>query len=125
MEEKASVLVSSHILRELEEIVDSVVVIKTRTLFKGGLEDLRRLASDLRILVVRTRRPAEAAKALEARGARVLTLLARSVRVDIGRMDPRDASRALEEAGVEYEDLELERPSLEEAYIALVRGWRR
>lgn len=36
-----AVLVSSHILSEVEQVVDSVVVIKSHQLFQGSLDDLR------------------------------------------------------------------------------------
>ncbi|MCE4603284.1 MAG: ABC transporter ATP-binding protein [Desulfurococcales archaeon] len=120
------VLVSSHILRELQDLVDEVAVIaKGKTLFQGTIDELARKVAGGAVLLVRTPRPAEAARIVEEMGYRDVQVLAQAVRV---RLESEDEAQAvisrLMERGVGVRGFETRGYDLEEAYLRLV-GARR
>ncbi len=118
------VLISSHLLRELEGLVDDVVVIVGgRVVFSGSLGDMARLGRG-EVVEARVSDPERAASLVRGSG------LASSVEVegDLVRIRLREGVRAsevlrvLEEGGVEVKTFEAKQVSLEEVYRRLVGG---
>ena len=124
--EGVGVLVSSHILKELEEVVVRVAIIsRGKSMFEGTLSELAEKVSPETILIVKTPRPAEAARLLESMGARDIEVLAQAVRVRVGGdMDVQDMVSRLMDSGIEVRGFESKSMDLEEAYLRLV-GVRR
>ncbi len=117
--EGAGVLVSSHLLREVEDLADSVVVLRQRLLYRGPLEGLLEALSRSNRVVVETPQAKEAVVALRERGFRAEMIGGRSVAVYNSTVeDVVDALRGR----VRIDGVRVEKPSLEEAYLALVRG---
>jgi len=116
----AGVLISSHILREVEEVADEVVIIRRRLLFRGTLEELRsRVAAQGRRVIVETPQAGEAARVLREAGFRVLDVSGSTVTVEAGSVE--EVFEALK-GRVVIEGIRLVKPSLEDAYLRLVRG---
>jgi len=113
-----AILLSSHLLIEIEELVDRMLVLtEGRTLFHGapsemlaGQERLRLGADDL----------GRAAEVLARHG---LTATPRDGELDLepGSLDARRAVEWLTAGGVELESFRVHRPSLEEALLARLR----
>ncbi len=119
----AGILVSSHILRELQDIIDRVVIIaRGRVVFSGTLGELAEKVGSKAYVVVKTPAPGEAAKILEKAGLRV-EVLAGTLRVEVdGDREASEVIETLRSAGVDIESFEFRRASLEEAYLRLVGG---
>lgn len=119
----AGVMVSSHILKELQDIVDKVaIIIRGRVVFEGSIQDLAERVGGESIVVVRTRDPGRAARVLEEAGYKAV-FTAGSVRVYIPRgTSARRILEILEEAGVPVESFEYREADLEDAYLRLVGG---
>jgi len=117
------VLVSSHILRELQDIVDRVVVVaRGRVVFEGSLRELAEAAGVGAVVVVRSREAERLARALGERGFRV-RVVAGAVHVELGEgVDPGEVLSLARELGVPVEGFEYRQVSLEDAYLRLVGG---
>jgi len=117
------VLVSSHILRELQDIVDRVVVVaRGRVVFEGTLRELAEAAGVGAVVVVRSRDLQRLARALEERGFRV-RIVAGAVHVELGEgVDPGEVLSLVRELGFPVEGFEYREVSLEDAYLKLVGG---
>ncbi len=118
------VLISSHLLRELEGLVDDIVVIAGgRVVFSGSLSEMAERVKG-EVVEARVSDPGLAARLVREAG------LASSVEVegDLLRIRLREGARAsdvlrvLEEGGVEVRTFEAKRVSLEEVYRRLVGG---
>ncbi|MEB3773980.1 MAG: ABC transporter ATP-binding protein [Desulfurococcales archaeon] len=120
--EGVGVLVSSHILKELEEVVDRVAIIsRGRSLFEGTLEELASKLAGEELLVIRTPRPAEAAKILEQAGIERVEVLAQAVRATVPRgVSVQELVSRVMAEGIEVRGFESKRVDLEEAYLKLV-----
>ena len=118
----AGVLVSSHILRELETIVDRVVIVSAgRTVFEGTLEELAKRAGTGVLLVVRTRSSGEAVRLLEQWGLSARLLSSTALQVEVGSVEEaEEVVRRLRSSGVEITGYEIKEASLEDAYLRLV-----
>lgn len=119
----AGVMVSSHILKELQDIIDRVaIIIGGRLAFQGTIQELAEKMGGESIVIIRTRDPGRAARILEDAGYRVV-LTAGSVRVYIPRGEgARRILDLLEDAGVPVESFEYREADLEDAYLRLVGG---
>ncbi len=120
--EGRGVLVSSHILKELEEIIDQVVIIrKGKTMFQGTLEELSEKVAGERILLLKAKDPAKAANIVRERGLlRHVEVTSTSVKgILAGDADPSEIVKELVMKGVEILGLEVRGVSLEEAYMRL------
>lgn len=120
------VLVSSHILRELQDIADRVVIIvKGRRVFEGTIQELGKIAGVKGVVIVKTPSAPEAARRLEEAGVKPLSVSSRTLKVQVtGESSPREILGILEEGGIPIEGFEYREASLEDAYLRLVRGER-
>ncbi|MCE4627259.1 MAG: ABC transporter ATP-binding protein [Desulfurococcales archaeon] len=118
------VLVSSHILKELQDVVDRVVIIaKGKKVFEGTLQELGAIAGVSGVVIIVTPSAGEAAKVLEAEGIKTISVTGRVVKVQIGEeTNPKKILEILDEKGIQVEGFEYREASLEEAYLKLVRG---
>jgi len=117
--EGRAVLVSSHLMGELEGSADRLVVIgRGRLLADVAVADLIAAASDDRLLV-RTTSRSEAMTALAGSGATVAATERETITVS-GLAAERIAA-VLSEHGLPFSELTAHRASLEEAYMELTR----
>ena len=123
-ESGAGLLVSSHILRELQEVVDRVVIIsRGRIVFQGSIAELSKLAGSGRTLVIRPSDIGRAVRVLEAKGLRSISVVGPKVRVVVpSNLRPAEVIEILESEGVDVVEFEYSESSLEDAYLRLVRG---
>jgi ABC-2 type transport system ATP-binding protein len=107
-----TILLSSHILSEVEALCDRVTILRAgRTIEAGTLDDLRQLT--LTTVVAETERlPVGLA---EHPGVRVFTADGTAVRFDVDDSDLGDAIHRLTEAGLR--SLRCARPTLEELFL--------
>lgn len=117
--EGRTVLVSSHLLSEVEQVADTLSIIgRGRLLAEGRIDELAATAqARIRVLVDE---PGRAAQVLEARGAGV-QLVPPAVLVD-GVADASQVSRWLAEAGLYPRELLTERTDLEAAFLRITAG---
>ncbi len=115
----AGVLLSSHILKEVEDISHRILVLNRKALYYGSLEGLLRVYSGSRVLV-ETSDPERASRVLAAAGFKVVSVSGRSVRVE--GSDIKEVVEALTREGVAFTGVREESLTLEEAYLRLVRG---
>lgn len=114
-DEGRTVLVSSHVLTEVQQLVDHVVIInKGRLVRQGSLAELSGV--DARV-VVNSPSPAELRAVLEQGGARVAQAGADSLRVT--GMDAAEVGHRAFVAGIELHGLAVEHGDLEQAFFAL------
>jgi ABC-type multidrug transport system ATPase subunit len=113
-----TVLVSSHLLAEVEQICSHVGVMRTgRLVFQGSLDELRSRGS-LRI-VVRTAQPESAAKVLSDLGLADIQSVDGEVSAQLAGQAPEQICRELVLADVGVAGLETPRPNLEELFVGL------
>jgi len=120
----AGVLVSSHILKELEEIVDRVIIITRGTkVFEGTLQELAEKAGTGKVVVVRPSSVEAALRVLEQAGLTDVEVVGNKVRVFLPEgWTPTRLISLLEESGVLVHEFEYSESRLEDAYLRLVRG---
>ncbi|PTR30199.1 ABC-2 type transport system ATP-binding protein [Rhodococcus sp. OK519] len=115
-----TVLVSSHLLREVEQMVDHVVIVSRGTLVhQGSMEELR-TAHRARLLVACSD-PARLATALAATGVVDTTHLADG-RIAIGGSDPGTVGRVAADADVTVFGAATEHVDLEQVFLAMTSG---
>jgi ABC-2 type transport system ATP-binding protein len=113
-----TVLVSSHLLAEVEQICTQVGVMRTgKLVFQGPLEELRARGS-ARIRVT-TSDPARAAEVLGKLGLADVTAGDGEASAALGDQAPEQVTRELVYAGVPVAGLDTPRPSLEELFVGL------
>jgi ABC-2 type transport system ATP-binding protein len=113
-----TVLVSSHLLAEVEQICTHVGVMRTgRLVFQGTLDELRSLGS-LRI-VIRTAQPGEAAQTLTALGLADVRSADGEVSAQLSDQAPERICRELVLAGIGVAGLDTPRPNLEDLFVGL------
>jgi ABC-2 type transport system ATP-binding protein len=116
-----TVLVSSHLLTEVEQTVDRVVIVGAgRLVREGTIEQLRSGADGAGTVLVRTPEAARLADVLRASGMRVS-------REDDGSLavlgsTPADVGQRAFGAGVELHELRARTSGLEEIYFQLTAG---
>lgn len=117
-----TVILSTHILREAEDLAGQVMIIKTRPLFYGTMEELKaRLAFRRRGVEVQVDRPEEALQHLIRLGFEQARLEGQALLVE-GVEDPLVVAVPLREAGFRVREARVVEASLEEAYLELIRG---
>jgi ABC-2 type transport system ATP-binding protein len=118
--EGRAVLVSSHLMGELQDTADRVVVVgRGRVLADATVEELVTRVSGDQILL-RTPAPAEAATALERAGAAV-TVTGRDT-VAVAGVPAQRVVEALSQAGVAFSEVTAQRATLEDVYLQLTGG---
>ena len=125
--EGKTIVLSSHLLSEVERIADRVLILLDgRAVAVERLEDLRQRQLRASRLRIETRGAADAAEPLllrmdvpfERTGSRELTVAATNGR----SLEVLDALRG---AGVDLRSFQMQGPTLEEIFLAVVRGERR
>jgi ABC-2 type transport system ATP-binding protein len=113
-----TVLVSSHLLAEVEQICSHVGVMRTgKLVFQGTLEEMRaRGAARVR---VRTTEPAQASDVLAKLGLADIQASDGEVSAHIGDQAPESVCRELVLAGVPVAGFDTPRPSLEDLFVEL------
>jgi ABC-type multidrug transport system ATPase subunit len=114
----ATVLVSSHLLSEVEQICSHLGVMRQgRLVAQGTVDEVR---SDARPVVdVTTTMPAQAAEVLRVLGLSDVTITATGVLAAPGDVAPERMVEALVLAGVGVRGFALRSPSLEDLFVAL------
>jgi ABC-2 type transport system ATP-binding protein len=119
-DEGRAVLVSSHLMSELEGIADELVVIgRGRLIAQAGVRELLASRSDGRVHV-RTAQVAEVMVALAGAGGTVTST--GSDELVVAGLDPERIAEVVAEHGLRLHELYRERASLEDAFIELTRG---
>jgi ABC-2 type transport system ATP-binding protein len=113
-----TVLVSSHLLAEVEQICTDVGVMRAgRLVFQGRLEELRATGA-ARILVL-TPDPGKAGEVLAGLGLADVRQATGEVSAQLGKHVPEWVNRELVLAGVPVAGLGTQRPSLEDLFVQL------
>ena len=113
-----TVLVSSHLLAEVEQICTHVGVMRTgRLVFQGTLDELRSQGS--RRVVIRTAQPSEATATLIALGLADIRSADGEVSAQLADQSPERICRELVLAGVGVAGLDTPRPNLEDLFVGL------
>lgn len=118
---EASVLLSSHLLREVEELASSVTIIyRGRVLYSGDLDGLARLSGGGFVAEISVDRAEEAVELLREKGY-VARLSGSKLVVEIGsREEAAKVVAFLAERGFAVYESRLRGTSLEEAYMRLI-----
>ncbi len=122
--EGIAVLISSHLLRELEGLVDSVTVIyRGRVVYQGGLESLAAMAGGP-VVEARCEQPQKLAELVESSGlASRVEVEGDVVRIYVRRgVEPSRVVELIYRSGVRVISVEAKSFSLEELYKRLVGG---
>ena len=115
-----TVLISSHLLAEIEQVATHVGIMSAGNLLRQGpLDEV--LGAGGRTVTVTTARPAEAAAALGRLGLTGITTdaVAGTVSAALAGTDPERIAPALVDAGVPLVGLAVTRPALEEFFVTL------
>jgi ABC-2 type transport system ATP-binding protein len=115
-----TVLVSSHLLSEVEQTVDRVVIVGAgRLVREGSMEQLRSGADGAGTVLVRTPDVARLAEVLRADGARVTQ---EDGALTVSGSTPAEVGRRAFGAGIELHELRSHTSGLEEIYFQLTSG---
>ena len=116
--EGVTVLVSSHLLSEVEQVCTHVGVMHAgRLVAQGTMDELRR--SQQPKVAVETTDPSAAAAALGAFGLTTVHSDGRHVRADLGQHEPEKILTALVQAGVPVRQFTVSEAGLEDVFVAL------
>jgi ABC-2 type transport system ATP-binding protein len=114
---RRTVLLSSHLMTEVEQVCDRVGVIRNGTLVAEGTVDELRGREHL---LLRAHPLDEAGRLVGSlRGIEGVTRLEDGLRVDVGTVPSHEINRALVIAGIAVTELRPERASLEEVFFEL------
>ena len=118
--EGRAVLISSHLMSELEDVVDHVVVVgRGKVLADASIEELVSGASHDTV-TVRTDAPADAVDAIrDARGTASITS---TDRVEVSGLQPRRVVEILSAGQVSFSEVTSQRANLEDVYLQLTAG---
>ncbi len=118
--EGKTVLLSSHLLSEVQQTVDDVVVIRRVELaYAGTLADLQRGDGERTVLVSAADRPT-LAHALEGAGAQVHGIRGETMRVT--GLTPDEIGLVALEASIPLSHLSVEESELEQSFLELIEG---
>jgi ABC-2 type transport system ATP-binding protein len=118
--EGRAILISSHLMSELEDVVDQVVVVgRGKVLADATIEDLLARASHDTV-TVRTDTPAEAVAAIRVAGGTASA--AGTDQVEVAGLQPRQVVEILGAAQVSFSEVTSQRANLEDVYLQLTAG---
>jgi ABC-2 type transport system ATP-binding protein len=118
--EGRAILISSHLMSELQDVADHIVVIgRGKVLADASVEELIARASGDRVLV-RTPAPAEAALALRSAGAPATVIDGGTL--SVSGVQARRVVQVLGAADVEFSEVTTQRAKLEDVYFQLTGG---
>jgi ABC-2 type transport system ATP-binding protein len=118
--EGRAILISSHLMSELEDVVDHVVVVgRGKVLADATIEELVTQASHDTV-TVRTDTPAEAVAAIRVAGATASYVS--TDQVDVSGLQPRQVVEILGAANVSFSEVTSQRANLEDVYFQLTAG---
>jgi ABC-2 type transport system ATP-binding protein len=118
--EGRAILVSSHLMGELQDMADQVVVVgRGKVLADASVEEMVARASGDQVLL-RTPAPADAAAAL--RQARAAATVTDRGTVAVTGIEAHRVVEVLSEAGVAFSEVTTQRASLEDVYFQLTGG---
>jgi len=118
--EGRAILVSSHLMSELEDVADHVVVIgRGRVLADASVDELIARASRDEV-VVRTPAPAEADRALQRAGTSATVIDANTL--SVSGLAAQDVVEVLGQARVPFSEVTAHRATLEDVYLQLTSG---
>ena len=118
--EGRSILVSSHLMTELQDIADQVVVVgRGRVLADASVDELIARASGHQVLV-RTPAATEAARALR-RGGIAATVIDTNT-LSVSGLEPQHVVEVLGQAHVPFSEITAQRATLEDVYLQLTSG---
>ena len=118
--EGRTVLVSSHLMGELQDMADQVVVVgRGKVLADATVQELLVRASGDQVLL-RTPSPAEAATALERTGAAVAVIGPNTLAA--AGLGAQRVVEVLSQAGVAFSEVTAQRATLEDVYLQLTGG---
>ncbi len=118
--EGRAILISSHLMSELEDVVDHVVVIgRGKVLADATIEELVARASHDTV-TVRTDAAADAATAIQGAGG--TASITSADRVDVAGLQPRRVVEILSAGRVSFSEVTSQRANLEDVYLQLTAG---
>ena len=118
--EGKTVLLSSHLLTEVQQTVDDVVVIRRGELaFSGTLQDLQNNSGERAVLVSASDQPG-LARALQQAGAEVHGV--RGQRMRVTGLDPQLVGELALASAIPLSHLSVEESELEQSFLELVEG---
>ncbi len=124
----SAILMNTHLLKEAEDVCDNVTLLYAgRVMYSGSVEELKRHVSIAAILIVDVEGdPARAADLLRTlpyvEGVEIVGRRRLRVRLTAGEDRSSEISKTLVAAGFGIRELRHLEPSLEEAFLKLVRG---
>ena len=118
--EGRAILISSHLMSELEDVVDHVVVVgRGKVLADATIEELVARASHDTV-TVRTDTPAEAVTAIQAAGG--TAAITSTDCVEVAGLQPRLVVEILSAGRVSFSEVTSQRANLEDVYLQLTAG---
>jgi ABC-2 type transport system ATP-binding protein len=115
-----AILISSHLMSELEDVVDHVVVVgRGKVLADATIEDLVAQASHDTV-TVRTNAPADAVAAIQGAGG--TASITSTDRVEVAGLQPRRVVEILSAGQVSFSEVTSQRANLEDVYLQLTAG---
>lgn len=118
--EGRAILISSHLMSELEDVVDHVVVVgRGKVLADATIDELVARASHDTV-TVRTGAPADAVAAIQGAGG--TASITGTDRVEVAGLQPRRVVEILSAGQVSFSEVTSQRANLEDVYLQLTAG---